>query len=59
MALSLLALEFASPAISQYEEASIISLLIMALTVGLAVFARAFGLRMSVQHQQLVNTVNR
>ncbi len=54
MTLSLLALEFASPAISQYEEASIISLLIMALTVGLAVVARAFGLRMSIQHEQRV-----
>ncbi len=54
MTLSLLALEFASPAISQYEEASIISLLIMTFTVGLAVIARVFGLRVSVQHKQRI-----
>lgn len=52
MTLSLLALEFASPLIGQREEASIVGLFIIALTVGLATLARAFGLRLGVRHEQ-------
>jgi len=33
------------------EEASIISIFLMALTVGIAGLARAFGLRLGVQHE--------
>ena len=52
MTLSLLALEFASPGIGLREEASIVSLFIMAMTVGLATIARAFGLRLGVRHDR-------
>lgn len=55
MTLSLLALEFASPAIGQREEASIVGLFIIILTVGLASVARAFGLRMGIRHEQRAN----
>ena len=50
--LSLLALEYASPGIGLREEASIVGLFIMALTVGLASLARAFGLKLGVRHEQ-------
>jgi iron(III) transport system permease protein len=50
--LSLLALEYASPGIGLREEASIVGLFIMALTVGLASLARAFGLRLGVRHEE-------
>ena len=50
MTLSLLALEFNSPGVGLREEAGIVSLFIMALTVGIALVMRAFGLRMGVQH---------
>jgi iron(III) transport system permease protein len=50
--LSLLALDFASPEIGRWEEASIIGLFIMALTVGLASVARIFGLPLGVQHDR-------
>ena len=53
--LSLLALEFASPGIGQREEASIVGLFIIVLTVGLATVARAFGLRLGVRHEQRAN----
>jgi iron(III) transport system permease protein len=49
--LSLLALEYASPGIGLREEATIVSLFVMALTVGLASVARAFGLRLGVRHE--------
>lgn len=50
--LSLLALEYASPGLGLREEASIVGLFIMALTVGLASLARAFGLRLGVRHEE-------
>lgn len=50
--LSLLALEYASPGIGLREEASIVGLFIMGLTVGLASMARAFGLRLGVRHEE-------
>ena len=50
MTLSLLALEYADPGIGLREEASIVGLFIMALTVGIASAARAFGLRLGVRH---------
>ena len=34
------------------EEASIISIFLIALTMGIAGLARAFGLRLGVQHEQ-------
>jgi ABC-type Fe3+ transport system permease subunit len=49
--LSILALEFASPEIAMREEASIISIFLIVLTVGIASVARAFGLRLGVQHE--------
>ena len=48
--LSILALEYADPGIGLYEEASIVGLFIMALTVGIASAARAFGLKLGVRH---------
>jgi iron(III) transport system permease protein len=50
--LSLLALDFASPEIGRWEEASIIGLFIIVLTVGFAAVARFFGLPLSVQHER-------
>ncbi len=50
--LSILALEFASPDIGMREEASIISIFLIVLTVGIASLARAFGLRLGVQHER-------
>ena len=50
--LSLLALDFASPEIGRWEEASIIGLFMTALTVGLAAVARIFGLPLGVQHER-------
>ncbi|MDH3444656.1 MAG: ABC transporter permease subunit, partial [Deltaproteobacteria bacterium] len=52
--LSILALEFASPDIGMREEASIISIFLIVLTVGIASLARAFGLRLGVQHERRV-----
>ncbi len=52
--LSILALEFASPDIGMREEASIISIFLIVLTVGIAGAARAFGLRLGVQHDRRV-----
>jgi iron(III) transport system permease protein len=49
--LSILALEFASPELGMLEEASIISIFLIVLTSGIAAFARAFGLRLGVQHE--------
>lgn len=47
--LSLLALEFALPGIGQREEASIVALFIIFLTVGLAGIVWALGLRLGVR----------
>ena len=47
--LSILALELGS--IGDHEAASIVGLVLMALTVGLALLARRFGLRLGVRHQ--------
>jgi iron(III) transport system permease protein len=53
--LSILALEFASPDVGMLEEASIISIFLIVLTVGIAGLARAFGLRLGVQHEHRLN----
>ena len=53
--LSILALEFASPDLGMREEASIISIFLIVLTVGIASLARSFGLRLGVQHERRVN----
>ncbi len=50
MTLSLLALELSSVAVSNREAASIISIFIIAMTVGGALIVRAFGLRFGVRH---------
>ena len=50
MTLSLLALELLSVAVSNREAASIISIFIIAMTVGGALIVRAFGLRFGVRH---------
>jgi len=50
MTLSLLALELSSVAVSNREAASIISIFIIALTVGGAIVVRAFGQRFGVRH---------
>jgi iron(III) transport system permease protein len=50
MTLSLLALELSSVAVSNREAASIISIFIIAMTVGGAIVVRAFGLRYGVRH---------
>ena len=47
--LSILALEYAS--VGYRESAGIISILIMVLTLGVALVARAFGVRLGVRHQ--------
>ncbi len=49
MTLSILALEYSSPGIGLREEAGIVSLFITLMTVGLAIVARHFGLRMGIQ----------
>jgi iron(III) transport system permease protein len=48
--LSLLALEFASGGTTQREEAGIIGLIIVLMTVGVALVARAFGMKLGVRH---------
>lgn len=48
--LSLMALELASSGVNDRESASIISLFIIAFTVGGALAVRAFGLRLGVRH---------
>jgi iron(III) transport system permease protein len=50
--LSLLALEYSEPGIAKREAASIVSLIVIALTVGIAVLMRAYGLRMGITHEQ-------
>jgi iron(III) transport system permease protein len=50
MTLSLLALEWAAPGIGRREEAGIVSLFIVAMSMGVALAARTFGLRLGVRH---------
>ncbi|HWP60713.1 MAG TPA: ABC transporter permease subunit [Candidatus Acidoferrales bacterium] len=50
MTLSLMALELSSVAVSNREAASILSLFIIALTVGGALVVRAYGLKLGVRH---------
>jgi iron(III) transport system permease protein len=49
--MSLLALEYASGGTTMREEAGIIGLFIVVMTAGVALVARAFGLRVGVRHQ--------
>ena len=49
--LSLLALQYSSPDIALWEEASVVSLIIIGMTLGVALIARTFGLRLSLQHR--------
>jgi iron(III) transport system permease protein len=49
--LSLLALEFASGGTAQREEAGIIGLIIVLMTVGVALVARRFGMNLGIRHQ--------
>ncbi len=50
--LSILVLQYASPINSHYEAASVVSLMIVLLTLGLALVARRFGARLSVLHRE-------
>ena len=50
LTLSLLALEFIGGGVDRREEAGIISLVIIVMTVGVAVVARRFGLDLGVRH---------
>ncbi|MXW29619.1 MAG: iron ABC transporter permease [Chloroflexi bacterium] len=49
--LSILALELMSSSGADYERAGIISIILIAMTVGVAVIARRFGLKLGVQHR--------
>ena len=49
--LSILALEAASPDVGQWERASVVSVILMAMTVSLALIARKFGLQWGVRHR--------
>lgn len=49
--LSILALELMSSSGADYERAGIVSIFLIALTVGVAIIARRFGLKLGVQHQ--------
>lgn len=51
MTLSLLTLEYAAPDIGRREEAGILSLIIMAMTLGVAAIARGIARRMGIQHR--------
>jgi hypothetical protein len=48
--LSLLALEFASGGVTMREEAGIIGLIIVVMTLGVALIARAFGMKVGIRH---------
>ena len=48
--LSLLTLEYAAPEIGRREAAGIVTLVIMAMTLGVAMVGRLFALRMGVRH---------
>lgn len=54
--LSLLALEYSVPGVNREEAAGIISLFIIAMTVGGALVVRYFGLRLAVSHDMRVRT---
>jgi hypothetical protein len=48
--LSLLALEFASGGTTMREEAGIIGLFIVVMTLGVALIARALGMKVGIRH---------
>ena len=52
MTLSIMALELAHPDVARIEEAGIISLFIMVASAGLALTARAFGLRVGIRERR-------
>jgi len=54
--LSLLALEYSVPGVNREEAAGIISLFIIAMTVGGALVVRYFGLRLAVSHDMRVRS---
>ena len=49
LTLSILALEFASPTVAMREEAGIVTLFIVAMTLGMALIARMFAARMGIK----------
>ena len=51
MTLSIMALELAGGGMGDYEKASIISIILMILTVGIAIVARRYGLGLGVRQQ--------
>lgn len=48
--LSILALELSSPGLGLREEAGVVTIVIIMMTVGVALIARAFGLQLGVRH---------
>jgi iron(III) transport system permease protein len=48
--LSILALELSSPGLGMREEAGVVTIIIIMMTVGVALVARRFGLRLGVRH---------
>lgn len=57
--LSLIALEWASADVSQIEAAGIVNLVIMGMTMGLALIARAFGLRLGLRQDMRARSEQR
>lgn len=51
MTLSILALEFASPTVAMREEAGIVTLFIVGMTLTMAFFARSLAIRMGIRHR--------
>jgi len=52
MTLSILALEFAAPGVGLREAAGIVSLITLFMAVGMALTARAFGLRLGIRERR-------
>lgn len=48
--LSIMALELASPEVGRWEQAGVVSLILLLISVGVAIVARSFGVRLGVQH---------
>jgi iron(III) transport system permease protein len=51
MTLSLLALQYSDPIVRKPEASGVVSIIIILLTVGLAIVARAWGGRLGVRHE--------
>ena len=51
MTLSLLALEFGTGGVASREQAGVVSLVIIAMSLGVGLIARTWGLRMGIRHR--------